>query len=110
MIITYKGAEFDLDVERAIEAQVLKPRYPLKPGDVYIDPMGVCNPFLLIQAAYEKPDSFALMGMGCTTNSNPFFSKTHTTEEIAAYLREKGMVFRDNVNMSVVALTHNSPK
>lgn len=106
MTITNKGEEYEIDIERVIAHGFLRKSYPLQPGDVYVDPTGVCNPFLLIQAFNEK-DGFALLGMGCFTNSNPFFKTTHTTEEISGYLREKGMVFWKNINMSIAALVNN---
>lgn len=101
--VTIDNDSFLLNVQAAVAAGILvpvPPPYPLCAGDVYKPAKGGCNPFLLVRVAYYK-DEWQLLGMGASTNSNEFFSKTHTKAEVETYLRQHGMVFDRNINRAI---------
>lgn len=108
MKITHEGTEYSLNVNKAIEAGFLKPVLPLKVGDVYVS-SGNHGPQLLVQAIWgNKTDRnaklYALLGIGCSPNSNSFFHNLHSLNEIEAYLNEKGLVFQKNIHKDVGAM------
>ena len=81
-----------------------KPVYPLCKGDVYKHPTGLFNSFLLVDAVYEGDKRWALLGMGCSANSNEFHHILHDAADIQTYLEQKGMVFEKNINHEISKL------
>lgn len=82
-------------------------------GDVFKDPTGNCNTFILVETRYRKSlngesKHYQLLGLGCAINSSSFFAdySEHTEEEIIKYLNEKHMVFSHNIQQAIYKL-HN---
>jgi len=81
-----------------------KPNYPLRRGDIYRHPLDNTNPFRLEKVVYSDERRWVLMGLGAETNSGSFFEQLHTTEEIAEYLQQRGMVYSHNVDSGLMRL------
>lgn len=109
--VTIAGKEYVLDVEKAMKDGYLSEASPLTThkfvvGDVFKDPKGTTNSFLLIKTSYYN-DEYVILGLGCDINSGRFFYKSHTLNEIKEYLIDEGMVFDRNINREVARLVHN---
>jgi hypothetical protein len=102
--IAVDGVDYVLDVEKAIANKSLVRPYPLIPGDVYVPATddNTINPLLLIQATYN--DSYQLLGMGCSPNSNTFYKELHTKVEIAEFLKRINFVYSHNIAKEVIGL------
>ncbi len=113
-LITVNGESYMLDLDRAIGTKCLRKvtefdKRDLLPGDVFVPQRGVpTNPFLLVQSAYGRDDSWQLMGLGCSPNSDDFHRRLHTLEEIKEYLIEEKMVFAENINREIEKLVYRS--
>jgi hypothetical protein len=107
--IIINGVKHLLDVDRAKELGVLSQPLPerLSAGDVFVHPTGRINSFLLVQAVYGNVNSFTLLGIGCSPNSNHFHTTLHSIDEIRKYLEENKMVFSKNVNSEIRSLVKN---
>lgn len=111
MKISHNNSEYSLDVDGAIKAGFMKPIRPLKAGDVYVDASGRGGHTsqLLIQAIWgDRCDRdakiWALLGMGCSPNSNEFFCSLRSLNEIDQYITAKGLIFKNNIRESVLDL------
>lgn len=110
-IIEIAGEKYELDIDLAITTKSIQKANPLRshtfsPGDVFIHPAGATVTLLLVQVIYGR-DNYQLLGLGCCPNSNNFYHKTHSLDEIKEYLIEKGMVFKKNVNEKLLNLIRN---
>lgn len=106
--VTIAGKEYLLDIEKAKKDGYLSEPSPLEdhkfaPGDVFVDPKGKVNSFLLIRTNYFG-DEYVLLGIGCCINSGEFFRKVRTRNEIREYLINEGMIFEKNISMEVARL------
>lgn len=112
MKINIKGTNYILNVEQAKRGGYLSaiPDYPLRGGDVYVDPTGNINPFLLVGVTYEpmfadkNAAKFQLLGLGGSTNNGDFYDTVHNREEIAEYLATNKMVFTRNISNDISSL------
>jgi len=73
-------------------------------GDVYCDPRGKTNPFVLVKVTYFGNEGYQLLGCGLSVNSNAFFNRTHTIEEIIETVKNHGMVCVGNIEQDVTDL------
>lgn len=116
MKIEIEGKFWNLDVDKAIAAKVMT-EYPksngkIKPGDVFAHPTQKINNLLLVagvnQYGMNPENRYQLLGMGLSCNSNPFYNKLHSLEEIEVYLIEKEMVFVKNIDDEICALVNGT--
>ncbi len=71
-------------------------------GDVFFCPKGKYNTLVLVQAIYNCASGYQLLGMGLSPNSNIFYGKTHTLEEICHHIDSHRMIHAGNINNKVI--------
>lgn len=101
MTIIIDDTEYELNVEKAIQVQVLKKVVPkitdISTGDVFSKPgSGDC---ILITSSYDNRQFFmsGLRGLKCYAN----FSGGVDKSKMIYYLNERGHVFVKNINNEV---------
>ena len=103
--IKIDGTRYLLDITQAKKQGLLIERgsYPLKAGDVYVDPDKASDPFLLVCALWDSSAETArvwcLLGLanGTAPNSDPFHRELHTLDEISDYLAALGMIYSHTI-------------
>lgn len=99
-----EGKSYELDIHAAIAHGVLSAVHEVKDGPLQVGDTfqgGGRNPLLLVQAVYNDPNSYQLLGLGASTNSDDFYQELHSMEEIEKYLYNGRMTFVKNVNNQI---------
>lgn len=104
-LIEVEGRKMLLDTQKAAEAGYLTQYRELKPGDVFVDPSGNVNRFLLVNVTYGI--GYQLLGMnGTACNSGPFFAYPRSLTEVQEHLDKRNMKFAGNISNGIESLIY----